>query len=137
MSETDPSCPLPADLPPAVDRSAPDERRQYRRYTLLYREYPSGIEAELVIAGEALPCRIVDLSLGGTCLVPAGAWPATFPEWRGGTAAVRCPEIGDGQALAAVVCQIAAERAHLAFALDAEAEHALAMFLVASEATLA
>ena len=106
----------PQPHPPEVTDTpspAPDGNRR------LYRRYPAGLGGELLIAGRALPCRVTDISLGGTCVE------------------LRAPEIAGGRRFAVEIKRLAeGGRLHLAFPPDDAADFELTMFLVNSPATL-
>ena len=120
--------------PEAADAPAPAPGGDRR----LYRRYPAGLGGELLVGGRALPCRVTDISLGGTCvelraddgLVAIGAGP-------GAGAELRAPEIAGGRRFAVEIKRLAeGGRLHLAFPPDDAADFELTMFLVNSPATL-
>lgn len=105
---------------------APDRR--------LYRRYAIGLGAQVMGPGWTLTGHVIDLSLGGACFVHADE--AAAPVEVAQEVDVRCAGIGRERALPAIVRRFASGRLYLAFILDAPAEDALTLFLMASPATL-
>jgi hypothetical protein len=97
----------------------------------LYRRYPTGLAAQLLIAGETLECRIIDISLGGAAveLDPGRDLPPSA------TAHLRSPGIAAGFPMPVTIMRLTDQRANLAFSANEEAEHQLTMYLLDSPAT--
>jgi hypothetical protein len=97
----------------------------------LYRRYPTGLAAELLIAEETLECRIIDISLGGAAveLDPGRDLPPSSAAY------LRSPEIAAGFPMPVTIMRLTDQRANLAFSADEEAEHQLTMYLLDSPTT--
>lgn len=100
----------------------------------LFRRYPSGLAAELVLPDGATPCRIGDISLGGASVeLREGETPPA----PGATLRLRSPHMASGHGFPAEVRQVAGARVHLAFRLDDYDDYELTMFLMDNRATYA
>lgn len=98
----------------------------------LFNRYASGVDAELVGDEEVWAGQLVDLSIGGACvLVPGEASAALVP---GLQVKLRSAVIGLDEGMPVVVRRRGGDRVHVAFSQDAESEHRLALFLLGSVA---
>ena len=70
----------------------------------LFRRYPSGLAAELVLPDGATPCRIGDISLGGACVDLGAGEP---PPAAGARLRLRSQHMASGHDFPAEVRQVA------------------------------
>ncbi|MFO1038893.1 MAG: PilZ domain-containing protein [Geminicoccaceae bacterium] len=96
----------------------------------LFNRYASGLDAEIVGDDETWVGQLVDLSIGGACvLVPVETSAALVP---GLQVTLRSTAFGLDEGMPVVVRRRGTDRVHLAFAQDTESEHRLALFLLGS-----
>lgn len=97
----------------------------------MFRRYATGIAAWLECDGERLDCRIVDISLGGAAISPP------IPSRHGCAVRLCCEMFHHPPGMIGRLVGGDTLTTSIAFVLDAPAEDALSMFLVASSVTRA
>jgi hypothetical protein len=108
----------PGATPPA---SPVRERRLFRRF-------PSGLGAGLLVDGRRHVCRICDLSLGGCGVEPA------LPEALGRTVSLESPRLPLARPLTGRVVGTSRHGTHIAFDLDSATEEELVRYLARAHA---
>jgi hypothetical protein len=111
-------------MPEHGDATVGAARAEPLRERRLFRRYDIDLEAKLRAGDRVIPCTIHDLSLGGAGLSPA------LGEFEGRAVRLLWKGLDLPDGLPATVVRTSAERTHLTFDLDEDAETALTMFLL-------